>query len=129
MHFQMQFEKFGVENNLYRGLLIENIVRERKRIEAERKKKDVKNWGVRIPFYEIENRENKVKRIYTLEPKVNNGWILLNRALSAEFVEQLSYFPSKEVHDDGPDCLEMLWGMVNNRYKASPLNIEAVGSI
>lgn len=129
MHWMMDFVKFALETNLYRGLLLENIIREKKKIEAQRRKDKVKNWGVKVPFYEVENRENKVKRIFTLEPKVNNGYILFNKALSHDFMEQLQYFPSKEVHDDAPDTLEMLWGLVNNRYQASAVNLEAVGSV
>lgn len=124
----MDFEKFAVETNLYRGLLLENLVREKRKRENERKKSGVKHWGIKVPFYEIENREKKEKRIFTLEPKVNNGWILFNRNLSMEFVDQIEQFPSKAAHDDGPDALEMLWSLVNNRYKPAPLNLDAQGS-
>ena len=127
-HLEMQFEKFAIEENLYRGLLTENVIRERKRLERERRKDGLKNWGLRIPFYEILNRENKIKRIYTLEPKVNNGWILFNRSLSPEFMDMIEHFPSKEMHDDGPDALEMLWGLVNGRYKVNPIDLDAMGS-
>jgi len=126
-HLQMQFEKFAIEENLYRGLLTENVLREKKRLESERKRQGVVDWGLRIPFYEILNRENKIKRIYTLEPKVNNGWILFNKNLSHEFMEMIEHFPSKEMHDDGPDALEMLWGLVNNRYQVNALDINALG--
>jgi len=129
--FEMQelldFEKFAVETNLYRGLLIENLAREKKKRENARRKLGVKNWGIKVPFYEIENREKKEKRIFTLEPKVNNGWILFNRNLSMEFIDQIEQFPSKAAHDDGPDALEMLWGLVNNRYKPAPISIDAQG--
>lgn len=123
----MNYEKFGVEINLYRTLLIENIVREKKSLEADRKKRGVKDWGIKVPFYEIDNRDKKEKRIYTLEPKVNNGWILFNRTLSIEFMDMIEQFPGGD-HDDGPDALEMLWGMVNNRYKPSPMNLDVMGS-
>ena len=126
-HELMEYEKFGVEENLYRGLLIENIQRAKKEIESDRKKRGVKDWGIKVPFYQIENREKKEKRIFTLEPKVNNGWILFNRTLSIEFMDMIEQFPGGD-HDDGPDALEMLWGMVNNRYKPSPLNLNAMGS-
>lgn len=119
-HDEFGYQKFGVETNLYRNLLLPNIVSERKRIEAERKR------VVQIPFYDIEQVENKEKRIYTVEPKVSHGWILFNRSLSQEFMSQLEAFPHAD-HDDGPDTLEMLWGLVNNRYKASPLSIDAMG--
>ncbi len=126
-HDLMDYEKFGVETNLFRTLLLENIRRERKEIEADRKKRGVKDWGIKVPFYEIENRDKKEKRIFTLEPKVNNGWILFNKNLSMDFINMVEEFPGGD-HDDGPDALEMLWGMVNNRYKPSPINLDAMGS-
>jgi predicted phage terminase large subunit-like protein len=127
MYDDMKFEKFVVEENLFRGLLIENLNRERKELEAERKKAGVKDWQIKVPFYEVENRERKEERIFTLEPKVNNGWILFNRALSHEFINQLEDFPNAD-HDDGPDVLEMLWGLVNNRYKPQPISVDVMGS-
>ena len=45
---------------------------------------------------------NKEKRIYTIEPKVYNGYILFNRHLSQEFFDQMWEFP-KGKHDDCPD--------------------------
>jgi len=126
-HDVMDYEKFGVEINLFRGLLLENIKRARREIEQDRKKRGVSDWGIKVPFYEIEAREKKEKRIFTLEPKVNNGWILFNRNLSIEFMDMIEQFPSAD-HDDGPDALEMLWGMVNNRYKPSPVSLNAMGS-
>jgi predicted phage terminase large subunit-like protein len=120
LHQRFNFQKFGVETNLYRNLLLPNIVEERKRREREAKK------SIQIAFYDIENVDNKEKRIYTLEPKVTHGWILLNRALSEEFKNQLEAFPRGD-HDDCPDALEMLWGLVNNRYRASALSIDPMG--
>lgn len=127
MHEELKFDRFAVEMNLYRNLLMENIVSERKAREAERKKLGIAGWGMKIPFYEVENREKKEKRIFTLEPKVNHGWILFNRTLSREFVDQVMGYPKAE-HDDAPDALEMLWGLANNKYTASPISIDAMGA-
>lgn len=127
LHEELNFERFGVEMNLYRNLLMENLVRERKEREAERKRTGVAQWGLKIPFYEIESRDKKEKRIFTLEPKVNHGWILFNRTLSVEFINQVQGYP-KEDHDDAPDALEMLWGMANNKYKASAISVNAMGA-
>jgi len=124
---EMKFEKFVIEENLYRGLLTENIGRERKELEAERKKAGVKDWQIKVPFYEVENREKKEARIFTLEPKINNGWILFNRTLSMEFMNQIQDFPHGD-HDDAPDVLEMLWGLVTNRYKPTPIALDVMGS-
>ena len=126
---ECNFTKFVVEENLFRGLLTENIQREKKEREEQRRKSGMRNWGLKVPFYQIENRENKTQRIYTLEPKINHGWILFNRNLSIEFMDMIEQFPSKEVHDDGPDALEMLWSLVNNRYKYKPLNLNTQGRI
>lgn len=114
------FQKFGVEINLFRNLMMPNIAAERKRREEKLKR------TIKVDFYEIENTENKQKRIFTLEPKVTHGWILFNRSLSQTFMRQLESFPHGD-HDDGPDALEMLWGLVNNRYKIGGLN-KAVGA-
>lgn len=124
---EMNFEKFVIEENLYRGLLTENIGRERKLLEEERKKSGVKDWQIKVPFYEVENREKKEARIFTLEPKVNNGWILFNRSLSLEFMNQIEDFPHGD-HDDAPDVLEMVWGLVTNRYKPTPVALDVMGS-
>lgn len=126
-HAEMRYDKFAIEENLYRGLLTENIVREKKERQAELKKRGVKDDEIRVPFYEIENREQKEKRILTLEPKVSNGWILFNRTLSYEFMNMVEEFPNGD-HDDAPDALEMLWGLTNGLYKPSPLNLDAIGS-
>jgi predicted phage terminase large subunit-like protein len=111
-HYEHNYLKFGVETNLYRNLLMPNIIAERDRQEKKLGKK------LHIAFYDIENDENKEKRIYTLEPKVTNGWILFNRGLSQEFMNQIEDFPHAD-HDDAPDALEMLWRLVNNRFKMS----------
>lgn len=107
-----QHSRFGVETNLYRELLLENIKDERERYERET------GHRIETKFYDIYLTENKEKRIYTLEPKVKNGWILLNKKLSNTLLDQFWDFPKGE-HDDGPDAVEMLWGLVNNKYKVS----------
>lgn len=121
LHDLYEFQKFGIETNLYRDLLLPNLAEERKRRELETKR------AIKLAFYDIHNVDNKEKRIFTLEPKVTHGYILFNRALSQTFMRQLEQFPQGE-HDDGPDCLDMLWGLVNNRYKASPVSKDAMGA-
>lgn len=118
-HERFEFQKFGVETNLYRNLLLPNIIDERKRREKSARK------IIRIPFYDIENTENKDKRIHRLEPKVSHGWILFNRALSHEFVSMFDEYPHAD-HDDAPDAVDMLWGLVHNRYKVSPISLNAM---
>ena len=115
-----QFFKFGVETNLFRNLLLDNIRAERDRlIKATGKRIDIK-------WYDIDLTDNKEKRIYSMEPKVFHGHILFNRdKISTEFMNQLYDFP-KASHDDCPDALEMLWGLVQNKYKVGAINTNAV---
>lgn len=116
-----QYHKFGVETNLFRNLMMPNIEAERKRVSEKLKKQ------IRVPMYDIENTEKKELRINTLEPKVTHGWILFNRSLSQVGMRMMDAYPHGD-HDDFPDALHMLWGLVNNRYKASVLNMNpAVG--
>lgn len=116
-HKRYQFVKFGVEINLYRELLMTNIVEERKRLERE------SGQLLKIPFYEIEQTENKTERIFRLEPRISHGWMVFNRALSEEFKQMIENFPHGE-HDDAPDVAEMLWGLTHNRYEASSVSID-----
>lgn len=118
-HLKYNYLKFGVETNLYRELLMPNIIDEKKRREKE------KQQSIRLPFYDIEQTENKQERITRLEPKMTHGYVLLNVALSPEFKNQVEDFPKAD-HDDCPDALEMLWGLVHNRYKASSLSVSAI---
>lgn len=119
-HEKFTYFRFAVETNLFRNLLLPNIVMERKRREK------IKGELLRIPFYDVEQTENKHERIYRLEPKVNHGWILFNRALSSDFIRMLEDFPFND-HDDGPDCLEILWNTVNGVYKAAVLSMDNLG--
>lgn len=119
MHEEFKFQKFGVETNLYRNLMLPNMIEERKRREKERKSL------IHLPFYEIEQIENKEKRITALEPKVTHAWLILNRALSEPARQMLEEFPHSD-HDDFCDALDMLYGLVHNRYKASAESIDAV---
>ena len=112
---EYEFYKFGVETNLYRNLLLPNLKDEQKRRE--------KTLGtINIKFYDIVQTENKEKRIYTLEPKIAHGWIYFNRTLPKRVFHQIWDFPAVNGHDDAPDCLEMLWSLVNGRYKVAPLS-------
>lgn len=120
-HDKYGYNKFGVETNLYRNLLLPNIVKEKKEREKKLKKK------IKIPFYDIESTENKEKRIYTLEPKVSHGWIVFNRTLDVTFMDQLLDFPHAD-HDDGPDALEMLYGLINKRYGVKPVSMNTMGA-
>jgi predicted phage terminase large subunit-like protein len=116
-HERFNYQKFGVETNLYRNLLLPNIIEERKRREQ------AKGASIRLPFYDIEQTENKQERVYRLEPKVSHGYILFNRSLSETFKTMLEDFPHAD-HDDGPDALEALWNLVNNRYQVASVSVD-----
>lgn len=118
-HDHYKFQKFGVEENLYKEMLLPNLADERKRRE-ERAGKISK-----LGFYEINQTRNKIERITAIEPKCTHGWIVFNRNLSQEFKSQLENFPAQ--HDDCPDALEMLWNLVNGRYKVSAVSMNAMG--
>lgn len=113
------FHRIGVETNLYRDLLTDNLKAEMVKRNNQRKAGDI-----RLKFYEITQSENKHGRIFRLEPKVTHGWILFNRALSQEFKNMLFDYPHAD-HDDGPDALEMLWEMSHHRYSAGGVNVSA----
>lgn len=119
LHDKFKFERMAVEINLYRELLMPNIIAERKRREEKEKRQ------IQIGFYEVEQTENKGERITALEPKVNHGWILFNVALSQTLKSQFEDFPHAE-HDDAPDMVEIMWNLVHNRYKPSGVNIDAM---
>ena len=117
LHDTVQFNKFGVETNLFRDLLLNNLREERKAREAKSGK------IIDLKFVDIYQTEKKEERIFRLEPKVSRGHIVFNRALSQVFKNQLEGFPNEE-HDDGPDCLEMLWNLAHNRYKVGGVKID-----
>lgn len=119
LHEKFQYTKFAVETNLYRDLLLPNILDEKKRREK------AKGKAIKLAFYEVEQTENKRERITRLEPKINHGNILFSRSLSQTFVNQFMEFPHAD-HDDAPDVVEILWNLAHNRYKPSALSISAM---
>ena len=118
LHSKYKYEKFAVETNLYRNLLLPNIIDEKKR----REKADGKD--IKISFYDVVQTENKRERIMRLEPKVNHGYMLFNRALSQEFMNQFIDFPHSN-NDDAPDAAEILWNLCHGRYKVAGLRLDS----
>lgn len=119
LHERFDFSRMAVETNLYRELLLPNIIQERKRLE------DISKSKIQVGFYEVEQTENKRERITRLEPKVNHGWILFNIALSQTLKSQFQDFPHA-AHDDAPDMVEILWNLVNDRYRPSAVSADAM---
>jgi predicted phage terminase large subunit-like protein len=63
--------------------------------------------GIPVPAMAVKPHTDKVLRIESLQPYVDAGLILFH-ASHTTLREQLINFPNAD-HDDGPDCLEMLW--------------------
>ncbi len=95
-HQEFGYQVFGVEDNLFQRLLLKEF----DRIGRERKK-----W---LPTHGVTSKVAKETRVARLSPYVEKGLIRFQRGHSDQdvLVEQLIYFPSKTVHDDGPDALE-----------------------
>ena len=79
--------------------------------------------GVPIPARGIKPISDMVMRIETLQPHMQNGMIRLHSSQST-LIEQLRHFPMAD-HDDGPDALHMLYGLVQSglgaiAYQAVP---------
>ncbi len=63
--------------------------------------------GVALPAMPIQNTTDKTLRIERLQPPIAAGLIRFSSA-HATLLQQLRQWPAAD-HDDGPDCLEMLW--------------------
>ena len=63
--------------------------------------------GVALPAIPIIPHADKDLRIERLQPPVAAGLIRFN-ANHTTLIEQLQQWPNAD-HDDGPDCLDMLW--------------------
>ncbi|WP_080612363.1 phage terminase large subunit [Shewanella xiamenensis] len=63
--------------------------------------------GIPVPARGITPHTDKDLRIESLQPHVANGLIRLHRSQTV-LHDQLFYYPEAD-HDDGPDCLHMLW--------------------
>ncbi|MDO5614439.1 MAG: phage terminase large subunit [Paracoccus sp. (in: a-proteobacteria)] len=63
--------------------------------------------GVAMPCIPIIPIADKALRIERLQPPISAGLIRLHSS-QRTLIDQLQQYPSA-AHDDGPDCLEMLW--------------------
>lgn len=95
-HHHYGFKIFGIEDNLFQKLLIRDFDRE----ASERKEY--------LPIRGLTNTLNKETRIAGLSPLVERGRIRFARGQGDQdlLLEQLLFFPSPTVNDDGPDALE-----------------------
>jgi len=63
--------------------------------------------GIPIPAVPVTPHRDKTLRIESLQPHILNGLIRLHPSQTM-LLQQLRHWPKGD-HDDGPDCLEMLW--------------------
>ncbi|MCB2225713.1 MAG: phage terminase large subunit [Desulfarculaceae bacterium] len=91
-----QYLVFGVEDNLFQRLLLDEF--SRAACEA----------GVVLPLKGVTQRLSKELRLAGLSPLVERGLVRFRPEHSdqGELIEQLLNFPTPKVHDDGPDALE-----------------------
>jgi len=105
----------GVETNSFQAVLIILFNNE------------AKIRGRHLPIKEIDNTVNKEIRITRLSPFVERGVIRFRKGHSDQdlLVEQLIYFPSTTVNDDGPDALEMAVRLAE-AFAGGPVQYETV---
>lgn len=86
----------GVEDNFFQRLLL---------TEFDRLGREL---GLTLPVKGVTHRVAKEARIISLSPLLERGKIRFIRGHSDQelLIEQLLYFPSKTINDDGPDALE-----------------------
>lgn len=92
---QYQHLVLGVEDNFFQRLLL---------TEFERLGREL---GLALPVRGVTQRVAKEARIAALSPLLERGKIRFIRGHSDQelLIEQLLYFPSRSMHDDGPDAL------------------------
>ncbi|MEW6386811.1 MAG: phage terminase large subunit [Thermodesulfobacteriota bacterium] len=95
-HQEHRYRLFGVEDNLFQRLLIKEF--------------DLmgRELGLVLPIRGVTQRLAKETRVASLSPLLERGKIRFIRGHSDQelLVEQLLFFPSRTIHDDGPDALE-----------------------
>lgn len=69
--------------------------------------------GFAVPACAITPSADKVLRIETLQPHMNNKLIRVHPSQKT-LIDQLRHFPKAD-HDDGPDALQMLWMAATTR--------------
>jgi predicted phage terminase large subunit-like protein len=95
-HQSYRYRLLGVEDNLFQRLLLKEF----DRLGQEQ--------GMALPLKGVTHRVAKETRVAGLSPLLERGRIRFIRGHSDQelLVEQLLYFPSRTLHDDGPDALE-----------------------
>lgn len=101
----------GVEDNFFQRLLLTEF----ERLGREQ--------GLVLPLKGVTHRVSKEARISALSPLLERAKIRFIRGHSDQeiLVEQMLYFPSRTIHDDGPDALE---GAIRLLQTLSPTELE-----
>jgi predicted phage terminase large subunit-like protein len=94
-HRERTYDHFGVEDNLFQRLLLK---------EFDRMGREL---GLLLPVKGVTHRLAKETRVAGLSPLLERGFVRFIRGHSDQekLIEQLLYFPSRTLHDDGPDAL------------------------
>ena len=80
--------------------------------------------GVPVPARAVQPITDKLLRIETLQPHMQNGLIKIHPDHKT-LIDQLRHFPKAD-HDDGPDALHMLWAAAISL--GMPMHIQSTGA-
>jgi predicted phage terminase large subunit-like protein len=94
-HRERAYHLLGVEDNLFQRLLLKEF------------DQMARELGVFLPIKGVTHRLAKETRVAVLSPMLERGRVRFIRGHSDQekLIEQLLYFPSRTLHDDGPDAL------------------------
>ncbi|SMH62851.1 phage terminase large subunit [Azospirillum agricola] len=81
--------------------------------------------GIPVPAKAVVPHTDKALRIESLEPYLSAGMIRLSAAMS-QLIEQIEHYPLVD-HDDGVDCLEMLWQIAIGSRAAAGASVPPAG--
>ena len=70
--------------------------------------------GVVVPARGIKTSTDKLLRIESMQPHMSHGTIRLHPSQNT-LISQLTHFPKAD-HDDGPDCLQMLFSIATTGF-------------
>ncbi len=101
-HRRYRYLVFGVEDNLFQRLLLDEFAR------AAREEQVV------LPLRGVTHRLAKETRLAGVSPLVERGLVRFDPSQGDQslLIEQLLHFPSPNVNDDGPDALEGALGLL-----------------
>lgn len=88
--------------------------------------KEAARYNLAMPCIPIIPFADKALRIERLQPPSSSGMIRFHKSQTV-LLDQLQQWPNAD-HDDGPDCLEMLWTNAIERGKAA-LSLDTIKTI